>query len=132
MMREACDLAKSARKRGDHAAQRRHNHEALAHEITMKHLNQAAAKLIFEEKNRVRGRPSVETPLKVVRVDDCLCGASFTPKERLTFTACTSKKRSSTRSRNFSRPLDGQTEWSTSLSVGLFRVLLDVCRSHRL
>ncbi|KAH9961301.1 hypothetical protein BC827DRAFT_339986 [Russula dissimulans] len=60
MMREACDLAKSARKRGDHAAQRRHNHEALAHEITMKHLNQAAAKLIFEEKNRLHPEGTVD------------------------------------------------------------------------
>jgi len=64
-MKEAIDLAKSARKRGDHTAQRRHNHEALAHEITMKHLNKAAAELIFEEKNRVRGHPSVELVLKV-------------------------------------------------------------------
>jgi len=60
MMKEACDLARSARKRGDHTAERRHNHEALAHEITMKHLNQAAAKLIFEEKNRLHPEGTVD------------------------------------------------------------------------
>jgi hypothetical protein len=54
-MREARDLAKNARKRGDHAAAGKHRQDAIAHESEMKCLDKRAAKIIFRENNKVRG-----------------------------------------------------------------------------
>jgi DNA-nicking Smr family endonuclease len=57
-MREARDLAKSARKRGDQTAAERHRRDAIAHESEMKSLDKRAAKIIFRENNKARGRLS--------------------------------------------------------------------------
>ena len=57
-MRAARGLAKSARKRGDHAAAAKYKRDAISHESEMKSLDKRAAKIIFREKNKVRGRLS--------------------------------------------------------------------------
>jgi len=57
-MHVARDLAKSTRKSGDHQAEQRHKHDAMASESQMKDLDKRAAKIIFRENNKVRGHPS--------------------------------------------------------------------------
>jgi len=54
-MREARDLAKNARKRGDYTAAGKHRQDAIAHENEMKCSDKRAAKIIFRENNKVRG-----------------------------------------------------------------------------
>ncbi|KAI0256074.1 hypothetical protein BJV78DRAFT_1168995 [Lactifluus subvellereus] len=53
--REMCDArarAKSARKRGDYAAERRHKQEAIDRRNAMDQLNMRAAEIIFKQKNK--------------------------------------------------------------------------------
>ena len=54
-MRDARDLAKSARKGGDHTAAQRSRQDAIALESEMKSLDKRAAKIIFTQKNKVSG-----------------------------------------------------------------------------
>jgi len=55
-MHEARDLAKGARKRGDHTTEQTHRQDAIAHESEMKSLDKRAAKIIFRENNNVKVR----------------------------------------------------------------------------
>jgi len=112
-MQEAREHAKRARRLRDHGTAGFQNQYALQYETKMKNLNSAAAKLIFEEKNKARGH-------LVMVLRSCVLNhpcARITPPERLTSTTCSLKKLSSTQRRNFNRPPDGQTMWCTSLLV---------------
>jgi hypothetical protein len=52
-MRHARDLAKSARKMGDHVTESICSQDAIAYEGEMKRLNKTAASIIFKENNKV-------------------------------------------------------------------------------
>jgi hypothetical protein len=57
-MQKARKLADRARKEGNRSASKRHDQDALKHRNAMIYLNQAAAEIIFREKNKV-SQPSV-------------------------------------------------------------------------
>ena len=112
-MRNARDLAKSARKSGDRAAEQMYKQDAIALESEMKSLNKRAAKVIFEEKNKVRG-----SPLR----SGCYaqpCHARPIKREQSTSTAFMSWKLSSTQRKNSTLPCIGMTTRSVSSLVRL-------------
>jgi len=112
-MRDARDLAKSARKSGDHAAERMYKQDANALESEMKSLDKRAAKIIFREKNKVRGN--------LLR-SGCYaqpCHARSIRREQSTSTAFMSRKLSSTQRKNSTLPRIGMTIRSVSSPVRL-------------
>jgi len=112
-MRDARDLAKSARKSGDRAADQMYKQDAIALESEMKSLDKRAAKIIFREKNKVRGNPLRS---------GCYaqpCHARPIKREQSTSTAFMSWKLSSTQRKNSTLPCIGMTTRSVSSLVRL-------------
>lgn len=112
-MHNARDLARSARRSSDYSAEQMHRQDAIALESEMKSLDKRAAKIIFGEKNKVRGD---------LLQSGCyaqLCHPRPIRRERSTSTVSMSRKLSSTQRKNSNLPRIETTTRSVSSPVRL-------------
>ena len=112
-MHNARDLAKSARRSGDHNTQQMYRQDAIALESEMKSLDKRAAKIIFREKNKVCGNLSRSGCYAQPR------HARQIRRERSTSTAFMSWKLSSTQRKSSNLP---RIETTTRSILSLVRL----------